>query len=39
MLFVQLDQARERSVLPEDPPNQGEMRDWLLGVRRARFDV
>jgi predicted nucleotidyltransferase len=38
-LFVQLDQARERSVLPEEPPNEREARDWLLDVRRAKFGV
>jgi predicted nucleotidyltransferase len=37
-LFVQLNQAHERSALPEDPPNEREMRDWLLGVRRAKFE-
>jgi hypothetical protein len=37
-LFGQLDQAREMSVLPEEPPNEREMRAWLLGVRRGRFD-
>jgi predicted nucleotidyltransferase len=38
-LFAHLDKARESSTLPEDPPNEREMRDWLLSVRRARFDV
>jgi predicted nucleotidyltransferase len=36
-LFSRLDEARETSVLPEEPANEREMRDWLLGVRRARF--
>lgn len=36
-LFARLDEARERSVLPEDPPNEREVRDWLLDVRRAKF--
>jgi predicted nucleotidyltransferase len=38
-LFAHLDSARESSVLPEEPPNEREVRDWLLGARRARFDV
>jgi predicted nucleotidyltransferase len=37
-LFARLDEARETSVLPEEPPNDGEIRDWLLAVRRARFE-
>jgi hypothetical protein len=36
-LFAQLDAAREASPLPEEPANEGEVRDWLLAVRRARF--
>jgi predicted nucleotidyltransferase len=36
-LFEQLDRARETSLLPEAPPNEAELRDWLLDVRRARF--
>ena len=36
-LFAQLDAARETSPLPEEPANEGEMRDWLLAVRRSRF--
>ena len=36
-LFVQLDEARENSPLPEAPPNESEVRDWLLAVRRARL--
>jgi predicted nucleotidyltransferase len=36
-LFVRLDVAMERSVLPEDPVNEEEVRGWLLRVRRGRF--
>jgi len=36
-LFARLDDARERSPLPEDPPNETEVREWLLAVRRSRF--
>jgi predicted nucleotidyltransferase len=36
-LFERLDRARETSALPEDPPNEREVREWLLEVRRARF--
>lgn len=36
-LFGRLDAAHESSVLPEAPRNEVELRDWLLGVRRARF--
>lgn len=36
-LFARLDEARETSVLPEDPRNEGEVREWLLSVRRSRF--
>ncbi len=36
-LFVRLDQAREASPLPESPPNEAELREWLMMVRRARF--
>lgn len=35
--FARLDEARERSILPEEPPNERELRDWLLAVRRARL--
>jgi predicted nucleotidyltransferase len=38
-LFARLDAAREASVLPEHPANEAEVRDWLLSVRRARFDT
>jgi hypothetical protein len=37
-LFRRLDEARENSPLPEEPPNEPEIREWLLGVRRARFE-
>jgi uncharacterized protein len=36
-LFVRLDEAREKSSLPEEPANEVEVREWLLAVRRARF--
>ncbi|MCL2723114.1 MAG: nucleotidyltransferase domain-containing protein [Polyangiaceae bacterium] len=36
-LFDRLDAARETSLLPEDPPNENELRDWLLTVRRSRL--
>lgn len=36
-LFRRLDNARSRSSLPEEPPNEDEIRTWLLGVRRSRF--
>ncbi len=36
-LFARLDAAREASPLPEEPANEGEVREWLLAVRRARF--
>jgi len=36
-LFVRLDDAREKSVLPEDPANEKEIREWLLTVRRSRL--
>jgi hypothetical protein len=36
-LFARLDAARETSPLPEDPDNEGELREWLLDVRRSRF--
>lgn len=36
-LFEKLDAARETSLLPEEPPNENEVRDWLLDVRRGRF--
>jgi predicted nucleotidyltransferase len=36
-LFARLDDAREKSVLPEEPANEHEVREWLLAVRRSRF--
>jgi predicted nucleotidyltransferase len=36
-LFERLDAEREKSPLPEEAPNVREVRDWLLAVRRARF--
>lgn len=36
-LFVRLDSAQENSPLPEQPPNEPEVRKWLLTVRRSRF--
>ena len=35
--FEQLDAARERSVLPEDPAGSEALEAWLLELRRARF--
>jgi predicted nucleotidyltransferase len=37
-LLGRLDDARERSPLPEEPPNVAAVENWLLAVRRARFD-
>lgn len=37
-LLERLDAAREGSPLPEEPPNVDEVQDWLIAVRRARFD-
>ena len=36
-LFAALDAARDASILPEDPPNEEEVRAWLMTVRRTRF--
>ncbi|MBX3215746.1 MAG: nucleotidyltransferase domain-containing protein [Labilithrix sp.] len=36
-LFGRLDTARATSPLPEAPPNEDELRAWLLAVRRSRF--
>src|SRR5262249_25472637 len=36
-LFAQLDEARDVSPLPEEAPNEVEVREWLLAVRRTRF--
>jgi predicted nucleotidyltransferase len=37
-LLGRLDEAREKSPLPEEPPNVTEVETWLLAVRRRRFD-
>jgi len=37
-LFKRLDAAREAGPLPEDPANEPEVRDWLIAVRRRRFE-
>lgn len=37
-LFTRLDEAREKSALPEEPTNEDELREWLLSVRKRRFD-
>ncbi len=36
-LFDRLDRARESSLLAEAPPNERELHEWLLTVRRARL--
>jgi predicted nucleotidyltransferase len=36
-LFIRLDEACKTSLLPEEPSNEREVREWLLTVRRARF--
>lgn len=36
-LLSRLDAAVERSPLPPDPPNEAEVREWLLSVRKARL--
>lgn len=36
-LFARLDTARDRSPLPDEPPNVDEVKAWLLHVRRARL--
>lgn len=35
--FTTLEAARDHAVLPEEPPNQGELNDWLLALRKARL--
>ena len=35
--FAALDGARERSCLPEEPPNRDELDAWLIELRRASF--
>jgi predicted nucleotidyltransferase len=37
VLFARLDEAREASPLPEEPPNRDELREWLLSLRRSRL--
>ncbi len=37
-LFARLDAAEKESKLPEHPTNEDELRNWLLSVRRRRFD-
>jgi uncharacterized protein len=36
-LFVRLDGADDASALPAEPPNEGDVREWLLEVRRSRL--
>ncbi len=36
--FDLLDQAKERSPLPEEAPNRSELEAWLIELRRSRFD-
>jgi predicted nucleotidyltransferase len=36
-LFARLAEAHKGSVLPEEPPNEAEVCDWLLAVRRKRL--
>jgi hypothetical protein len=36
-LLVRLDASRDGSPLPEEPPNDDEVRAWFLEVRRARL--
>jgi predicted nucleotidyltransferase len=36
-LFERLDASLERSPLPPDPPNESELREWLLAVRKSRL--
>jgi uncharacterized protein len=38
-LFVELDEARASSVLPEAPPNQDAIERWLIAVRRANLEA
>jgi len=35
--FERLDEAREHSMLPEEPEGTAELEAWLLSVRRSRF--
>jgi hypothetical protein len=36
-LFARLDASLERSPLPPEPPNEPEVREWLLAVRKGRL--
>jgi uncharacterized protein len=36
-LFTRLDTALTKTSLPEEPPNQAEIRNWLLSVRKRRL--
>jgi predicted nucleotidyltransferase len=36
-LLHRLDEARAASPLPAEPPNKGELCEWLLAVRRSRL--
>lgn len=36
-LLARLDASVERSPLPDEPPNEAELREWLLAVRKARL--
>jgi len=36
-LFARLDASLEHSPLPPEPPNEQEVREWLLAVRKARL--
>lgn len=36
-LFTRLDASLERSPLPSAPPNESELREWLLAVRTSRL--
>ncbi|WP_437587956.1 nucleotidyltransferase domain-containing protein [Sorangium sp. So ce1000] len=35
--FTTLEAAHDHAVLPAEPPNQGELNDWLLALRKARL--
>lgn len=37
VLFTELDRARDESPVPEEPPNEAELRDWLVEVRKKRL--
>lgn len=37
-LFARFEASASRSPLPEDPPNEDELRDWLVAVRKARIE-